>query len=185
MTSRYRFDPEHSRFTVQAFTAGLLSFLGHSPTFAARSFAGAVEFEDDLIAKMRLEITVEAGTLAAAADVPAPARSEIEGRMRTEVLETERFPEIAFRAAATSAERLAPGRYRMELDGTLSLHGVARPHRVTGELTMLADGLRVRGAATVRMPEFGIQPVTALAGAVRLRDDVSLSFDLAAVPEAP
>ena len=30
--------PGQSRFTVQAFAAGLLSFLGHSPTFAVRDF---------------------------------------------------------------------------------------------------------------------------------------------------
>ena len=109
MTTRYRFDQEHSRFTVQAFAAGLLSFLGHSPTFAARAFAGTVEFEDELIAKMRLELTVEAGSLAAASDGPGPARREMEDRMRGEVLETSRFPEIAFRAAATSrAARTGP-----------------------------------------------------------------------------
>lgn len=184
MTTRYRFDPEHSRFTVRAFATGLLSFLGHSPTFAARTFAGAVEFEDDLIAKMRLELTVEAGSLVAVGDVPGPARGEMEDRMRAEVLETGRFPEIAFRAAARSAERLTPGRYRMELDGTLTLHGVARPHRVAGELVMFGDGLHLRGDATVRMSDFGIRPVTALGGAIRLRDDVTLSFDVAGVPEA-
>ena len=41
MTTRYRFDPSLSRFTVRAFASGLLSFVGHSPTFAVRQFAGA------------------------------------------------------------------------------------------------------------------------------------------------
>ncbi len=45
MTARYRLDPGQSRFTVQAFATGLLSFLGHSPTFAVRDFAGAVRFD--------------------------------------------------------------------------------------------------------------------------------------------
>src|SRR6185312_12624207 len=50
--------------TVEAVAAGLLSFLGHSPTFAVREFAGAVEFPDDLIASLRLDLTVGAGGLA-------------------------------------------------------------------------------------------------------------------------
>src|SRR5689334_12334683 len=129
MTSRYRFDPTHSRFTAQAFAAGLLSFVGHSPTFAVRDFAGAVEFPDDLIANLRLELTVGAGSLAVGGDVKPADCGEIEGRMRADVLETATFPEIAFRAAAASTTKLTPGRYRVALDGTLALHGVSRPHR--------------------------------------------------------
>jgi hypothetical protein len=47
MAVHYRLNPGESRFTVQAFASGLLSFLGHSPTFAIRdgnmtsSLAGA------------------------------------------------------------------------------------------------------------------------------------------------
>lgn len=63
------------------------------------------------------------------------------------------------------------------------LRGVSRPHRLAAELTMFQDGLRLRGDTTVRMSAFGILPVTALAGAVRLEDEVKLSFDLAARPE--
>ena len=45
MPARYRLDPAHSRFTVQAFAAGMLSFLGHNPTFAVRDFQGEVRFD--------------------------------------------------------------------------------------------------------------------------------------------
>ena len=44
MTVRYRLDPVRSRFTVQAFATGLLSFLAHSPTFGVRDFAGEMSF---------------------------------------------------------------------------------------------------------------------------------------------
>jgi polyisoprenoid-binding protein YceI len=184
MTTRYRLDPGHSRFTVRAFAAGLLSFLGHSPTFAVREFAGAVEFPDDLIAKMTLELTVGAGSLAAGGEVKPSDRREIEDRMRADVLETAAFPEIAFRAAASGTEKLAQGHYRMMLDGTLSIHGTARPHRVPVELTMFPDGLRLRGETNVRMSAFGIEPVTALGGTIRLQDETKLAFDLAALPKA-
>jgi polyisoprenoid-binding protein YceI len=184
MTTRYLFDPGHSRFTAQAFATGLLSFLGHSPTFAVRDYAGAVEFPDDLVANLRLELTVGAGALSVTDDVKPADRREIEDRMRAEVLETAAFPEITFRAAAAETERLAPGRYRMALDGTLALHGVARPHRVGVELVMFADGLRLRGETAVRTSEYGIRPVTALGGTIRLQDEVRLAFDVVALPEA-
>ena len=40
--TRYRLGPELSQFTVQAFASGMLSFLGHSPTFAVRDCTGMV-----------------------------------------------------------------------------------------------------------------------------------------------
>jgi hypothetical protein len=72
----------------------------------------------------------------------------------------------------------------MALDGTLALHGTARPHRVGVELAMFADGLRLRGETGLRMSDFAIRPVTALGGTIRLTDEVRLAFDLAAIPEA-
>jgi polyisoprenoid-binding protein YceI len=184
MTTRYRFDPGHSRFTARAFAAGLLSFLGHSPTFEVGDFAGVVEFPDDRSANLRPELTVGAGGLSATGEVKPADRGEIEGRMRAEVLEAVAFPEIAFRAAAASTERAATGRYRVTLAGTLALHGVARPHRVDADPEVLADGLRLRGETGLRMSDFAIRPVTALGGTIRLRDEVKLAFDPAAVPEA-
>src|SRR5581483_889141 len=109
---------------------------------------------------------------------------EIEDRMRAEVLETVSFPEVTYRAAAAATEKLAAGRYRVALDGTLELHGVSRPHRAEAELAVFADGLRLRGQTGLRMSDFAIRPVTALGGAIRLKDEVALAFDLAAVPEA-
>jgi polyisoprenoid-binding protein YceI len=183
MNSRYRFDPARSRFTVQAFADGLLSFLGHSPTFAIRDFAGAVEFVDDLIARMRLELSVGAQSLAALGDLPAGDRREIEERTRQEVLESGAFPEVTFRGAAADVEKVETGRYRMALEGTLTLRGVTRPYRGEAELTMFADGLRLRGEAGLRVSEFGIAPVTALGGTLRLKDAVKFVFDLAGRPE--
>jgi polyisoprenoid-binding protein YceI len=184
VTTRYRFDLADIRFAAHAFAAGLLSFLGHSPTFLVHGFAGTVEFPDDLAAHPRLELTVPAGGLIAGDDVKPTDRPEIEARMRSEVLETTRFPEVTYRAAVAATEKLAQGRYRVTLDGTLGLHGVSRPHRLTAELGLFSDGLRMRGETELKMSDFGIRPVTALGGTIRLRDKVKLTFDLAAVPEA-
>jgi polyisoprenoid-binding protein YceI len=183
MNSRYRFDPQRSRFTIQAFAEGLLSLLGSSPTFDIRDFAGAVEFVDDLIARMRLDITIGAKSLAALGDLLPADRSEVEGRAREGVLESGEFPEVTFRGAATDVEKLETGRYRMTLEGTLTLRGVTRPYRGEAELTMFADGLRLRGEAGLRLSEFGLAPVTALGGTLRLKDAVTFVFDLAAMPE--
>ena len=59
MTTRYRIDPGQSRFTVQAFSAGVLSFLGHSPTFAVRNFAGELTAEGSAVTGLRLRVRAE------------------------------------------------------------------------------------------------------------------------------
>jgi polyisoprenoid-binding protein YceI len=184
VTASYRFDPTRGRFTAQAFATGLLSMFGHSPTFTVRDYGGTVAFEDERIDHLRLDLTVPAGSLAVTDDVKPADRREIEERMRAEVLETPAFPEIGYRAAAVASERVEQGRYRVTLDGTLTLHGVARPHRVEAELAVFGDGVRLRGETGVRMSEFNIRPVTAVGGTIRLKDEVRLTFDLAAVPEA-
>jgi polyisoprenoid-binding protein YceI len=185
MGTRYRFDPGHSKFTVQAFAGGLLSLFAHSPSFAVRDFAGVVDFEGDAVAGLRLELTVRSDALELVDNVKPADRAEIEGRMRGEVLETAKYPEIRYEAAAVASERVEPGRYRVRLAGPLALHGFTCEHRADAELLLFDDGVRLRGASPLRLSEYRIKPVTALAGAIKLKDELKVSFDLAALPEGP
>src|SRR4051812_45629593 len=143
--ARYRFDPSMSRFTVRAFATGLLSFLGHSPTFTVRDFAGSVCFGDTPAADLRLEVTVRAAALELADAVKPADRRDIEETMRRDVLGVAAHPEIAYRAAGAAADAVAAGRYRLRLNGRLSLRGVTREQTVGAELLVFGDGVRVRG----------------------------------------
>ncbi len=49
MMSRYRLDNKSSRFTVQAFATGLLSFAAHSPTFAGSPMSGVASMSTQTI----------------------------------------------------------------------------------------------------------------------------------------
>jgi polyisoprenoid-binding protein YceI len=185
MPTRYKLDPGHSRFTVQAFASGLLSLFAHSPTFAVRDFAGVLSFDGDAIAGMRLEMIVKADALALVDNVKAADRAEIEGRMRNDVLATAAFSEIKIDAAVVANERVSPGHYRVRLGVTLSLHGATRAQHTDAELLIFDDGMRLRGESALRLSDFGIRPVTALGGAIKLKDGLKVSFDLAALPEGP
>jgi polyisoprenoid-binding protein YceI len=182
MTARYQIDPSRSRFTVQAFAAGVLSFFAHSPTFAVREFAGQVTL-DDTVESLRLEVTVNADSLVLVDKVSAADRQEIESRMRREVLETAAYPQIALQAGVAGAERVAAGHHRLRLGGPLSLHGVTHPVEVDAELMVYQDGVRLRGEFPLRLSDYRIGPVTALAGAIKLKDELKLSFDVSAFPE--
>lgn len=176
----YRIEPGRSRFTVQAFAAGILSAFAHSPTFAVRDFGGEVRL-GATAQSLELDLNVKAGSLDLQDAVKQADRHEIESRMWGEVLETSAFREIGFRGRATSAETIGQGRYRLSIGGDLSLHGVARPYQTDAELIVYSDGLRLGGGGTLRMSEFGIRPVTALGGTIKLKDELRLTFDLAAL----
>jgi polyisoprenoid-binding protein YceI len=179
MTLAYALDPEQSQLTVQAFASGLLSFLGHSPTFLVRDFRGGMRFPPETPGEATLEITVQAESLQLLDPVSPKDREEIEGRMRSEVLETPAYPTIAFAGTAASGGKLAENQYRALVEGRLTLHGVTNPLRAQGQLTLLDDRARLAGSFPLRMSDYRIRPVIALGGAIKLKDAVLVTFDLA------
>jgi polyisoprenoid-binding protein YceI len=184
VTTAYRLDPTKSRFTVQAFATGMLSFMGHNPSFAVGRFGGSMRFDGGKVSGMRLRLMIEAESLALDSPGSAADRREIESRMRNEVLETATYAEIAYEGDGVASETVSPGRYRLRINGRLSLHGVTAVHPVEAELVVYDDGVRVRGESQLRLSEYRIRPVTALGGAIRLKDDLKGMFDIAGVPEA-
>ena len=183
--ARYRIDPPGSRFTVQAFATGLLSVFAHSPTFSVRGLSGEVLLPGGNVENLELELTVDPSSLQLEDRVSAADRMEIEHRMRDEVLETSDHPQIVFRGAGSAATAIGPGQYRLFIQGSLDLHGVNHPHRSDVELFLFVDGLRLRGGDSLRMSDFGIRPVSAVGGTIKLKDEVRLSFDIGGLPAGP
>jgi YceI-like domain len=68
---------------------------------------------------------------------------------------------------------------RLAVRGDLTLFGATRP--LAFDLS-LADG-RVRGTAVVKQTDFGMKPYTALFGALKVADDVTVEID-AALPQS-
>jgi len=112
---RYLFDPGLSRFTVQALASGMLSVLGHSPTFAIREFTGELRFAPDAPAEASLRLTVKAESLAVTDSVSPKDHDDIESRMRQEVLETAVYPEIVAQSTEITADKVADNWYRLRL----------------------------------------------------------------------
>jgi polyisoprenoid-binding protein YceI len=185
MTARYRFDPAQSRFQVHAFATGMLSVFAHSPTFGVRDFRGSLGFEGPDYRGMMLDLVVIADSLELEDRVGATDRQDIEGRMRREVLEIATFPELRYEAAGSTPDQVAGNRYRVRVNGRLTAHGVTRPHACDAEILALSDGLILRGEFPLKMSEYRINPVTALGGTIRLKDELVVSFDLACFPEGP
>jgi polyisoprenoid-binding protein YceI len=186
----YGVDEQRSELVVLVFRAGVASALAHDHVVRATRFTGTLEVDRALVA-LAAEITVDARTLAV--DEPDRRAShglagELSDEDREEVratmlgagqLDAARHPEVRFRAA--QIDRAGDG-YR--LAGDLEIRGTTR--RVTFPLRVEAvgDELRATGALRFRQSEFGVEPYSAMLGAVRNQDEVELRFRIVAAPGA-
>jgi polyisoprenoid-binding protein YceI len=180
---RYKIDQSGSRLTARAFAAGALSAVGHDPTFAFRDVSGEVEYDPEAPATSSLRLVVAAGSLAVTDGVSDKDRREIERATREDVLETDKSPEITYECP--SSRITVNGPTQLTLAGDLTLHGVTRPQTVSVRVFLMGETLRGQGEAVVRQSEYDIKPVSAMAGMLKVKDEVKLTFDVVAraVPE--
>lgn len=173
---RYVIDAGLSRFTVRVLATGFLSAFGHSPTIAIRDFEGEIQFSSDSLAEATLHLDIVAASLSVQNAISDEDRREIERVMREEVLEVSRFPHITYDCSRVSGSL----EHAVVLNGELSLHGVTRIQPVEARVSVVGNMLRASGELGLRQTEYGIKPVSTLGGALKVKDDVKLAFDLAA-----
>jgi polyisoprenoid-binding protein YceI len=179
-TVHYVIETKGSTFTVKAFATGLLSALGHSPTIAVPDFEGEIFLNSDAVEQSSLRMVIHSASLTVTGDVSGKDREEINGRMHEEVLESDSFPDVVYECSRGSASKTGEGQYWVALNGDLTLHGVTRSQPVSARVSVNGTTLRAAGEFSVRQSDYEIRPVSALGGAVRLKDELKLFFDISA-----
>ena len=59
----FAIDAKASLFTVQAFAAGMVAVVAHSPKFAIREFAGQISFSPENPEKSLVNLAIHVGSL--------------------------------------------------------------------------------------------------------------------------
>ncbi len=175
---RYVIDPRLSRFTVRAFASGVLSAFGHNPKIAIRDFSGEVQWKSFESAVLRF--VAKAASLAVMDDISDKDRNEIERQMQNEVLESQRYPEIVYDCSQIASNQTGEGQYTITLNGELTLHGVTNAQTVSAQVLMSGETLRAFGDFSLRQTEYGIRLVSALRGALKVKDELKFEFDIVA-----
>jgi polyisoprenoid-binding protein YceI len=175
--ARYTFEPRQSRFTVQAFSGGMLRMFAHNPTLAIRDFDGELNFSPEDSSKASLHLSAKSNSLDLTDDVSAKDRHEIQTVAKDQVLEAARYPEVTFQSNEVSTAGNGNA-FRVHFKGNLSLHGANKPQDVDAQVTVLGDTVRLSGATTLRPSDYGIKPVKAAGGAITTKDEVKLAFDI-------
>lgn len=176
----YRIDARRSGFIAQAFAEGLLSFVGHDPTFAVERYGGEIRFADDGKEIDSMLIVVQTDSISLLDEMSDKDMMEIESTMHEEVLESRQFPEITFVSKNVSMRQIGNGRFAVTANGNLSLHGKTRPQTITAEAEISGETIRAEGGFTLVQSDFNIQQTKALGGTLKVKDEVKISFDITA-----
>ena len=160
-------DPQKSSITVRVFKAGVFSAFGHEHEISAPIQQGS--FTEN---PASVEITVDARRMRVMdKGISEKDRADIQQTMLgPKVLDSEKFPTIRFRS--TRVELLGEGKW--SLLGDLTIHGETRPVKMHVEG---ANG-RYRGTAEPKQKDFGITPVTVGGGAVKVKNELRIEFDI-------
>ena len=177
---RFVFDKTASRFTVQAFAAGLFSAFGHSPTISIRDYEGGVEFIPQTYEKAFVRLVVKTETLEPIDEMKREDRERMIGLMRNEVLHVERFPSITYESTSVKVHRPADNVLQTSVEGDLTLHGVTRLHSFDARVADMGAMLRISGVFSLRQTDYGIKLVSIAGGALRLKDELKFTFDIVA-----
>jgi polyisoprenoid-binding protein YceI len=183
-TLHYSIETKGSAFTAHASAAGLLSAFAHSPTIELPDFEGEVLLNPDAMEQSSLRMVIHAVSLNDTDDISAKDHDEINRRMHDEVLEVDSFPDIVYECSRVTASKTGEGQYWLGLTGDLTMHGVRRAQSVSTRVSINGDTLRASGDFSIRLSDYEIRPVTAAGGTIKLKDEVKLSFVIAARKQA-
>lgn len=154
-------DLEQSTITVHVGKSGLFSAAGHEHTVSAPIAAGAINDSEGGHVWFRVD-TAKMMVL------PEKDQESVQRTMQSSVLESARFAEISFES--TSIRKI--GDRRWSVIGNLTLHGKTRSITVD----VHSDGSAYFGESKIQQTQFGIRPVRAAGGTVKVKDEMKIDF---------
>ncbi len=153
---------------------------GHDHAIAAKSFSGEVRFNPINVEESSVTLNIESASLTVLdPDVPEKERQQVQETMQgIQVLNVRQFPMISFHS--TRVSRIAATGEDFMLTGKLNLHGIEKEIAFPVHVHTENNRLRATGTAVILQTDFGIRPITAALGTVRVKDQVKVKFDFAA-----
>jgi polyisoprenoid-binding protein YceI len=176
-------DPATSHVRIHLGRSGLLKFMGHEHHIEAPLTGGRVEVADDDPARSSVALRFASATLYVIPGTePAEDIPEVEKRMRAEVLEVERHPEVVF--TSTAVRSGGDGKLlKLVVAGTLTLKGRSFPVEIPLEAERQGDALQAKGEVELNLRDLGIEPPS-VAGVVKVSNRFKLEFDIRARSQA-
>ena len=179
--SVFTIDEARSKIEISVFRGGLLKLAGHDHKITAKRFRGEVLFDPAKLEDSSVHLIIESGSLTVIDD-PGESdkdRREVQQTMESEkVLNIKEFPQILFNS--TGVSNIAKTGEDFILSGRFNLHGVEKAVTFPVHIHAENNRLRATGTLTIAQTDFGMKPITAALGAIRVKDKVIVKFDFLA-----
>src|SRR5580700_8003933 len=174
--TQFAIDAKASLFTVQAFAAGMIAVVAHSPKFAIRDFAGHMAFVPGSMQNSSIHVTIQVGSLEIMDEVSKVDRREIERVMFDEVLEKAIYPTVEYSSSRVTSSKTSENVYRVNVAGDLMLHGLTRPVTLDAQVVTGEDSVRAQGSFSIMQSQFGLKIASIAGGTLTLREELRFSY---------
>jgi polyisoprenoid-binding protein YceI len=176
----YRISPK-SVIQIHLDASGFLGFLGDKHLIEAPIARGRVHYSPENLEKSSVDLEVSSKDLRVKdPGLEEKKRQEVQQTMESpRVLEIAKYPRIAFKSAAVKSVRADTA----EITGDLTLRDNTRRVKVLVKVSKPGPRLEATGSCHFKQTDFGMKPVTAGGGTVRVKDEVKLTFKVYADAE--
>lgn len=188
----YRLSPEQSTLHILVYRGGAMANLGHNHVVSSHTVSGYVWLHESLL-RSGFNITQSVNDLIV--DDPQTRAAEGEdfqstvndsSRAGTRVnmlkpvqLDGEHYPIIRLRSLGITGDRAQP-----QVQVRITIKDQSRDVTVPMQLSADARSLRVKGQFQIKQSEFGMTPYSVAMGALQVLDQLTIKFELVAIPTA-
>lgn len=178
----YQIDQTATSVLIEVGKGGVFSFAAHDHEVVAPAVAGSIVLDQTDVTKSKVSLEFNAAALKVTGKgEPAEDVPEVQAAMLSDrVLDVRQYPTITFRSNRVSLVRKGADRLTLNVAGDLTLHGITRPVTTRVEVGLKDPSLTATGTARIRQTDFGMTPVTAGGGTVRVKDEVDVVFRVVA-----
>lgn len=109
--------------------------------------------------------------------------SGLDKNMRKAMMD-DKFPAVLYKLTKYELGKADAGVIAAKTTGELTIAGQTKTVSIDVEFRVGADGVSVKGSYPLNMSDYGIKPPTLMLGAIKVRDPVTVKFDLLLRTEA-
>jgi len=175
----YEIGPSQGTLQLHTGREGMAKKVGHDLVIEAKRWTAKVNVDGDNPTNSTATVTVDTRSLevisgeGGAKALSDKDRKDIKENIDKKVLKTDKFPDITF----TSTKVVSGGADKFTVSGDCTIMGTARP----ATMEIVVSGSKATGTMHLKQSDWGIKPFSALMGALKLADALTVVVE-ASVP---
>ena len=176
----FAFDASESEIAVILTQEGLISRRYPTHRVLAKSFSGKIELPADetkMVVGLEADPKMLTNVDAAMGEFE---RKEFHAALRTQVLESDKFPTIKFASVSVSNIQRDGDKRSFTLSGDLTVHGATQRVSFPVNATISDNELRATGEEKLKQSDFGLKPFEKGLGLIKIGDEIKVTFNVIA-----